>query len=366
MSSDCRIYANRGVQRQNIDTDYLSSCIDWCQITLKGTHSLETVIESILKIPLDLMLGDIPMKGFSGHRVIAGFGNIKLAVPTGKNSYEGYQLLMSGSGCRDYEYFLKANNETWIDFFQRVKTYDINFPRIDLAIDDYKTYLKVKDLIKLCKENLISSKFKVTTSYSSQTHTEDETRSCGETLYLGSSSSEIRIVFYEKGYEQAKKYNMESSVDWNRYEIRFRNDSARKVIDELCAHNNIAIVACGILKDKVRFLELPTDKSQSRKRLFPTYPPWEKFVNTIQKIKLSMNPNPIDEYLEKNRAWLIKNVAPSLKMQMIWDQMAKPERGILDEIANTKLNNKQLLALKTFKIHQSFKKSNLNESPFNH
>lgn len=72
-----------------------------------------------------LMLGNIPDKGFAGHQIVAGFGNIKLAVPTGKVQYEGYQLLISGSGCRDYEYFLRANQETWIDFFKRVEKYDV-------------------------------------------------------------------------------------------------------------------------------------------------------------------------------------------------------------------------------------------------
>ena len=41
-----------------------------------------------------LMLGNIPDKGFAGHQIVAGFGNIKLAVPTGKVQYEGYQLLI--------------------------------------------------------------------------------------------------------------------------------------------------------------------------------------------------------------------------------------------------------------------------------
>ena len=79
---------NREVQCHN-NTEWLSSCIDWCQITVKEKISVECVIEEILRIPLPLMLGNVPIKGFSGHQIIAGFGNIKLAVPTGKMQYEG-------------------------------------------------------------------------------------------------------------------------------------------------------------------------------------------------------------------------------------------------------------------------------------
>ncbi|MBS6766139.1 MAG: hypothetical protein KH304_21525 [Clostridium sp.] len=54
--------------------------MDWCQITIKGRIPLEQVITKILKIPLELMLGNIPDKGFAGHQIVAGFGNIKLTL----------------------------------------------------------------------------------------------------------------------------------------------------------------------------------------------------------------------------------------------------------------------------------------------
>lgn len=346
---------NRGVQRHN-NTEWLSSCIDWCQITVKEKISVERVIEEILRIPLPLMFGNVPIKGFSGHQVIAGFGNIKLAVPTGKMQYEGYQILISGSGCRDYEYFLKANHETWIDFFQRVQQYDVNFPRIDLAIDDRKPYLNISSLITLCNDNLVSSRFRTTSSYGSRTHTETESLSNGDTLYFGSSSSNIRIVFYEKGYEQAVKFGTDINTNWNRYELRFRDESAKEVIKTLCTHSDIAKIACGILKDKIRFLEKPDSQNLNRKRLYPTYQPWAEFLQDIQNVKLCMKPNSLDEYLQKNRDWLIKNVAPSIKMQMQWDKMTNRENGILEEISHARLNEKQRLALETFEKHQELKK----------
>lgn len=89
--------------------------------------------------------------------MIAGFDNIKILKPTGNAQYEGFQILMSGSGCRNYENFLTINQETWFDFLERVCRYNVNFPRLDLAIDDRKTYLSIPELIRLKNEGLISS-----------------------------------------------------------------------------------------------------------------------------------------------------------------------------------------------------------------
>lgn len=130
-------YTNRGVTRQKED---LTALIDWCQITVKGVDVF-IIIEDILRIPLSFMELHGKEKGIAGHELIARFDNIKILKPTGNAQYEGFQILMSGSGCRNYENFLMMNKETWFDFLERVCRYPVNFPRIDLAIDDTKPYL---------------------------------------------------------------------------------------------------------------------------------------------------------------------------------------------------------------------------------
>ena len=93
-------------------------------------------------------------KAIAGHELVAGFDNIKILKPTGNIQYEGSQILMSGSGCRNYENFLKINKETWFDFLERTCGYNVNFPRIDIAIDDRKPYLHIPELIRLKNEGL--------------------------------------------------------------------------------------------------------------------------------------------------------------------------------------------------------------------
>ena len=340
-------YTNRGVIRQK---EELSALIDWCQITIKDV-SLEEVIEQVLRIPSELMEVTDYQKGIAGHELVAVFDNIKVLKPTGKAQYQGFQILMSGSGCRNYENFLQLNGETWFVFLKRASQYNVNFPRIDLAIDDRKTYLNIHELIKLKNEGLISSKLRDISENRSDKLTEDDIESNGKSLYIGSKSSDFRIVFYEKGYEQAEKFGKDLDPNWNRYELRFRQKKAVRLVQELLKDRNVARIAMSILNDKVRFLQKPENSSVTRKRLYPTYPPWEEFMQNIPKLKLCMDSIPIDNYLQKNREWLINNAAPSVKMQMIWDKMTHNENDIFKEMSHARLNAKQKSALQTIEKH---------------
>lgn len=337
-------YTNRRVTRQK---NSLTALIDWCQITVKDVD-LFTVITDILKIPLSLMELQNKGKGIAGHELVAGFDNIKILKPTGKMQYNGFQILMSGSGCRNYENFLVINKETWFDFFARVCQYHVNFPRIDLAIDDHKPYLNIPELIRLTKQGLISSQLRNYSENASGELSESIPVHKGNTLYLGSSNSDFRIVFYEKGYEQAEKFGKELDPNWNRYELRFRQERANKVAQELIARRDVAEIAMSVLNGKIRFLEQPENKSTSRKRLYPTYPPWELFMQDIEKIKLTIQPQ--KKTLNSIWNWLESSVAPSLKLFS--------EIGELDNcdyiqvlIEQAKMNDTQI------KIYEDYKKS---------
>lgn len=337
-------YTNRRVTRQK---NSLTALIDWCQITVKDVD-LFTVITDILKIPLSLMELQNKGKGIAGHELVAGFDNIKILKPTGKMQYNGFQILMSGSGCRNYENFLVINKETWFDFFARVCQYRVNFPRIDLAIDDHKPYLNIPELIRLTKQGLISSQLRNYSENASGELSESIPVHKGNTLYLGSSNSDFRIVFYEKGYEQAEKFGKELDPNWNRYELRFRQERANKVVQELIARRDVAEIAMSVLNGKIRFLEQPENKSTSRKRLYPTYPPWELFMQDIEKIKLTIQPQ--KKTLNSIWNWLESSVAPSLKLFS--------EIGELDNcdyiqvlIEQAKMNDTQI------KIYEDYKKS---------
>lgn len=337
-------YTNRRVTRQK---NRLTALIDWCQITVKDVD-LFTIITDILKIPLSLMELQNKGKGIAGHELVAGFDNIKILKPTGKMQYNGFQILMSGSGCRNYENFLVINKETWFDFFARVCQYQVNFPRIDLAIDDHKPYLNIAELIRLTKQGLISSQLRNYSENASGELSESTPVHKGNTLYLGSSNSDFRIVFYEKGYEQTEKFGKELDPNWNRYELRFRQERANKVVQELVARCDIAEIAMSVLNGKIRFLEQPENKSTSRKRLYPTYPPWELLMQDIEKIKLTIQPQ--KKTLDSIWNWLESSVAPSLKLFSKIGELDNCDY-IQVLIEQAKMNDTQI------KIYEDYKKS---------
>lgn len=301
-------YTNRRVTRQK---EELTGLIDWCQITVKGIDVF-AIIEEILQIPLNLMELHGEGRGIAGHELIAGFDNIRILKPTGKAQYEGFQILMSGSGCRNYENFLRINRETWFDFFERACRYDVNFPRIDLAIDDKKPYLHISELIRLTKEGMLSSQLRSISEYSSGELNEEALIHKGNTLYIGSSKSDFRIVFYEKGYEQNEKFGKELDVNWNRYELRFRQERAVSVVQELVMNRDLAQVAMQVLNEKIRFLQMPENGTTTRKRLYPTYPPWAEFMKNVGKVRLIMSPQ--KKTLDKIWSWLNTYISPTLKL----------------------------------------------------
>lgn len=327
-------YTNRGVTRQE---EELTAVIDWCQITIKDIP-LETVIEEVLKIPSELMAVTEYQKGIAGHELVGVFDNIKVLKPTGKAQYNGFQILMSGSGCRNYENFLQINEETWFDFFERVCRYDVNFPRIDLAIDDKKPYLNIPVLIQRTKEGLLSSQLRSVDFHDSGELKEEIYQSKGGSLYIGSSASNLRIVFYEKGYEQHRKYGKELDMNWNRYELRFRQELAVNVVKELLKSQNVAEIAMEVMNDKVRFLEKPTDSRANRKRIYPTYQPWAEFMEEVGKVRLTMQPQ--KKSLQRVWEWLEQYVAPSLKL---FSELGKVEKKdyIGNLIKNGKMNQIQ-------------------------
>lgn len=304
----------------------MSALIDWCQITVKGVD-VSTIIEDVLRIPLNLMKLHGKMKGIAGHEPIASFDDIRILKPTGNAQYEGFQVLMSGSGCRDYERFLTMNQETWFDFLERVCRYNVNFPRIDLAIDDRKPYLNIPELIEMKNQGLISSQLQDISENRSDRLKEEELQAKGKSFYIGSKNSDFRIVFYEKGYEQAEKFGRELDENWNRYELRFRQKKAVRLVQELLKDRDVARIALSVLNDKVRFLQKPENSKSTRKRLYPTCPEWEEFMKGVGKIKLTMQPQ--EKTLDKTWNWLTTYVSPSLKL--------------MEEIG--KLNNRDYIAV---------------------
>ena len=87
---------------------------------------------------------------------------------------------------------------------------------------------------------------------------------------------------------------------------------AVRLVEELLKDRDVARIALSVLNEKVRFLQKPENSTVTRKRLYPTYPPWEELMQDVGKIKLTMNPE--KKTLERTWQWLNVAVSPSLKL----------------------------------------------------
>jgi len=128
------------------------------------------------------------------------------------DSEELYTLLeLKGRGCRMFEAHMEAINWTWFDFFQHcLDGFSARIKRLDLAVDDRDGVLCIPTLKQKCRAGeWESSWIKSYSGYESGQRLRNEEQGkrelMGETLYLGSLSSEIYFCLYQKDYEQYKK-----------------------------------------------------------------------------------------------------------------------------------------------------------------
>ncbi|HAR2858366.1 TPA: replication initiation factor domain-containing protein [Staphylococcus aureus] len=313
---------NRGVEKPN-ETG-LEAVVDWVQATFH-IPSIFAIMEDVLKLPRAVFKHSNGGLYYYNRRYT--FGNIQIFY-SDKDDTRGYHLQLSGSGCREFEHYLTNCGETWQDFFKRCLAKEARFTRVDIAIDDTKTYLKIPRLIKKAERGECVSKFKAASSISGFRLADGKTK--GSTFYVGSKKSDIYCRFYEKNYEMA--YKLKKPVEdfglWNRYEIQMRRSNAENCAKILKETSSISEVVKGILNNSMRFVVPPKESVDDRKSRWPVYREWKHFINGANKVTLSMKPSL--KSIEDNIDWLCKQVATTLDTVLTAEAMALSE-GLLED-----------------------------------
>lgn len=137
---------NRGVARPNESA--VKAVVDWVQVTFH-VGTISAIVNDVIGLPFDLFKHQ--EKGLYFYNRTYEFSNIKLYYSSNDESM-GIHLQLTGSGCREMEHHLSQLNQNWTDFFKRCLEVKANFTRIDIAIDDFKTYLSIPKLIKKPKK----------------------------------------------------------------------------------------------------------------------------------------------------------------------------------------------------------------------
>lgn len=306
---------------------FLSVCFDWVQITVKTSDDSseflqeKEVVEELLGIDANLFIEDSRgAKGLKGYYSWGTFGEIRILRGNGRLRKNGVLIIMTGKGCRDFEKVLNAQRKTWYEFFYDLLKngkYNINFPRVDIAIDDKLPHFKIKDILELSRSGCCDTRMEVGGEYGKFKLKTGESK--GSTVDFGSRESLLRITFYEKGYEQAEKMRLKDSdieKNWNRYELKYKQEKAVNFIKEFIKNNNLKDLVFKTLNDSICFRELESDEENIKNR--PIYEPWKIFMDGIEKIKISGGKK--ENSFSIMCSWLEKSVVQSLKMLKMIDR----------------------------------------------
>ncbi|WP_240422299.1 replication initiation factor domain-containing protein [Listeria costaricensis] len=247
----------------------------------------------------------------------------------------GVLIEMSGQGCREFEAILECRKKTWIDFFQDCIAHKGNFTRIDLAIDDRMKNLNIRTLFNKMQKGECISKFRKFDFTGSADMVTGE--SLGTTIYFGSKKSAVYFCFYEKNFEQAQKLkvSVDEIGDWNRYELRLKDDRAAIAVQELLAHGDLMYIAKSIINHYIRFVNIKAGIVREKAK---SNPKWLRFVDKVGKLRLAVEPK--KEFYEKTEGWLEASCSPSMKMVYEMDKVMGTSH-LSDMVLNASMSEKQ-------------------------
>ncbi len=177
-----------------------------------------------------------------------------------------------------------------------------------------------------------------------QKNGDDIPESTGNTLYIGSTKSELYFCLYEKDHEQYHKngMDMEMAEIKNRFEIRLKNERAYHAVVDMLTYYDVERTAFSIINHYLRFVDREDGKPKSQWKINAD---WAWFIGEHrEKIKLTTQPKPFT--LQKALNWLHRQVAPTLRMVEELDKQNHTTilRDMLDN-ADLKKKHRHLLQL---------------------
>lgn len=271
----------------------LEIVIDWLQFTTKETNPLNVIITLLrldVKDFVELKKGKMGYKRqwHSDNIFILFDGNQKLGEEMGTH------VIITGKGCRIYE-----NNNSLTDLIDRVNEYNCKVTRIDLAIDDREGNVIVLDkILEDVREGNTISKWK-----NSLELTQRELRTGkinGQTINLGSRSSEVFLRIYNKSMQLQEKGN------WTRMEIEVKGKKATQ-LQKIISKEPIGPITKKLINNYIRIVEPGKDKNRSR---WKTKSYWEKIINTTEKLSLSKKAE--ERTLKEMEDWIERQVSATL------------------------------------------------------
>ena len=325
----------------------LTMLFDYVRIRFP-TLDIGHIIKDILQLNIQYMIHeDFGHYSYTEHYYIGD-----IFVYTSPDEEKGVLLELKGKGCRQFESYLLAQERSWYDFMLDCMTAGGVMKRLDLAINDRAGILDIPKLKEKYKAGECVSYFRMQKDYSgTEKCGSDLPKNTGETLYLGSTSSELYMCAYQKNYEQYVKNGteIEDTEIKNRFEIRMKNERAYYAVVDLLTYRDAERTAFSIINHYVRFVDREDDKPKSQ---WITNDDWAWFVGENREpIRLTTKPEPYT--LQKALHWLQRQVAPTIKMVQALDRENRTTilKDMIEQ-AELKDKHKHLLQLEKSTIEE--------------
>lgn len=254
---------------------YLQRCVDrlenqilydWVSITSK-IHSTDGFIQ-LLGMQKEGISWEV-FKGAPGYQDRLYYNGISIHY-NGREDM-GIWLEMSGQGCRTFE---SHGSGCYEDLFAEVlmDPEQVHLTRLDIAFDDHTDVLDIDQICEDTEEQEYVSRFKGWQVVRSDG---------GNSVTLGSRSSEILIRIYDKAAERG----YDDGRHWVRCELQLRRDRALAYVNQ---QGSAGEVFKGVLLNYLRYVE--ADGFDTNKWRWPLKPYWDNLCGSAQRIQLYTKP----------------------------------------------------------------------------
>lgn len=313
--------ANRGVQTPpavetihfdelcRVDYNGMLVSIDWLEFTVFNMD-FAFVVQNVLG--LELTDFDDVGRGGGGYpsRSDANFGDIRVFYGAKNPEVMGIHVTISGSGCKAL--FSRVLPSELIKNLVEFNEDDciIKVTRIDLALDNIgDIYFYPYELESFVDNHLVKSRWgKFELVKCKDMHSASLT---GDTVYLGSRTSDLFCRVYDKTLERIAKDDVEVPENWVRWELVCKRDRAQAACEQLFSSGfAIGEFMAGVLSNYFTIIE--SDYSDDEHKYRATVNPrWERFLGDVKSIRLFRVLRD-EQTLEDKKEHVMKQYGPTL------------------------------------------------------
>ena len=230
--------------------------------------------------PFEILKAKYAQNNYNYQFNLGEFIILRLDGPMNENYQKTCHLEMKGEACRDYE--RRNKDKSWLDLILYVAELNAKFKRIDIAIDDFKG----EDInLGWLQEKFMKKHYTSIFKLPPEPH---GTLATGLTIQFGTTKSPTQLIIYDK-FEERKKHKIIPKHNyWVRYEMRFRNDTADRIIFHLCKDydKNGKLDLQGFAFSQLyRIMDIKTENNYDEKSQHKvlTDMHWQKFLGNIKK-----------------------------------------------------------------------------------